>query len=194
MIDLLLRPLIKLYSIFAYGIPRRVTLYSLKDKGLHLGTNVFIGSDVLIDPSFPWLITICDDCTLTDRVIILAHDASTKRHLDYTKVGPVFIGKKTYLGMGSIILPGVRIGENVIVGAGCVVTKDIPDNSVVVGNPGRVIESTDEYIRRCNKILKEGPALDESWTLDGGIPADKKITMANLLKDRAGSNKFAFIK
>ena len=168
-------------------------MYTLKKQGLNLGKNVFIGMDVIIDPSFPWLITICDDCTLTSRTIILAHDASTKRHLGYTKVGTVFIGKRTFVGMGSIILPGVHIGENVIIGAGSVVTKDIPDNSLVVGNPGRIISSTDEYITYYRSILENSPTFDESWTLDGGVNPEMRQVMYKVLED-IRPNKVAFVR
>lgn len=54
---------------------------------------------------------------------------------------PVTIGSDCYIGMGVIIVPGVNIGDNVIIGAGSVVTKDIPSNSLAVGNPCKVLKS-----------------------------------------------------
>jgi maltose O-acetyltransferase len=59
----------------------------LVERGLQLGKNVSIQNDVIIDPSHCWLISIGDECTLAPRVYILAHDASTKRHTNYTKIG-----------------------------------------------------------------------------------------------------------
>ena len=59
----------------------------------------------------------------------------------HTRVGEVNIGNNVFIGTKSIILPNVSIGDNVIVGAGSIVTKDIPANSVVCGNPARVITS-----------------------------------------------------
>ena len=53
-----------------------------------------------------------------------------------------------FIGCNSIIMGGVRIGNNVVIGAGSVVTKDIPDNSVVVGNPAKVIKTFDEFIEK----------------------------------------------
>ncbi len=135
---------------------------TLVKKGLHIGQDVFIGFDVLIDTNFPWLISIGDSCTLTSRVIILVHDA-VKRHTGYSKIGRVSIGHKTFIGVGSIILPNVKIGKNVIIGAGSVVTKDIPDNSVAVGNPGELLVSlltisiyTKKIWKKCQYLIKVG--------------------------------------
>lgn len=71
---------------------------SLRKRGLRLGTNVFIDSNVVIDGVFPYLITIADECMIAAGTVILAHDASTKRHLNYSKVGKVYIGKRTFIG------------------------------------------------------------------------------------------------
>jgi maltose O-acetyltransferase len=54
---------------------------------------------------------------------------------------PVFIGENTFIGVGAMILPGVSIGRECIIGAGAVVTKSIPDNSVAVGVPAKVVET-----------------------------------------------------
>jgi maltose O-acetyltransferase len=56
-------------------------------------------------------------------------------------VGPMEIGRNTWIGMGSIVLPGVRIGEGCVVGAGSVVTRDLEDFTIAVGNPAKVIRS-----------------------------------------------------
>ena len=56
---------------------------------------------------------------------------------------PVHIGKNCWLGAGVIVLPGVTIGDNVVIGAGSIVNKDIPSNVVAVGNPCRVIKKID---------------------------------------------------
>ena len=60
---------------------------------------------------------------------------------------PVHIGRNCWLGAGVIVLPGITIGDNVVVGAGSVVTKDLPDNVVAVGNPCRVLREVNEYDR-----------------------------------------------
>ena len=61
------------------------------------------------------------------------------RHGLYTR--PVLLKKNSWIGAGAIILPGVTVGENSIVGAGSVVTKDVPDNTIVVGNPAKVVRN-----------------------------------------------------
>ena len=114
--------------------------------GVKMGENVYIGTRK-IDLAHGFLLEIGNNVTLSDCRILL-HDASTKMFLGYSKVGKVVIGNNVFIGADAIILPNTKIGNNVIVGAGTVVTKDIPDNSVVVGNPGRVINNCDAYIER----------------------------------------------
>ena len=65
--------------------------------------------------------------------------------------GKVVIGDYVYLGTGTQIMPGVTIGNNVLVAAGSIVTKSVPDNVVVGGNPARIICTIDEYIKKNEK-------------------------------------------
>ena len=58
---------------------------------------------------------------------------------------PITIGKNVWIGAGVIVLPGVNIGDNSVIGAGSVVTKDIPENVVAYGNPCRVIRTINEH-------------------------------------------------
>ena len=103
--------------------------------------------NVNIDYGHAYLVTIGNNTTLTNCTI-LAHDASTYSYLKKSKVGQVNIGNNCFVGWNAIILPNVRIGDNCIVGAGAVITKDIPKDSVVVGNPARIIESTEKFINK----------------------------------------------
>ena len=64
---------------------------------------------------------------------------------EWDKVAPIKIGNNVYIGEGCIILPGVHIGDNVIIGARSIISKDIPSNSVAVGSPAKVIKSIDVY-------------------------------------------------
>ncbi len=74
--------------------------------------------------------------------------------LDYTKIAKVKIGNYVFIGENTVILPGVTIGDRVIIGSGSIVTKDIPDNSVAVGNPARVISDLDAYLNKCEGEMK----------------------------------------
>jgi len=118
----------------------------LRKRGVTIGENVHIFA-TYIDPLFPFLITIGDNVTLTD-VKILAHDASTYKELGYTKFGKVTIGNDVFIGAKTVILPNVNIGNKVIIGAGSIVGKNIPDNTVAVGNPCHPICSYDEYMAK----------------------------------------------
>ena len=122
----------------------------IRGGGGIVGNNV----DILasnIDMGEPYLIHIGNNVTLTG-VKLLTHDACLFKTTGYTRVGKVHIGNDVFVGWGSIILPNVTIGNNVVIGAGSVVAKDIPDNSVVVGNPCRVIGTYDALVE---KILKQ---------------------------------------
>lgn len=100
--------------------------------------------------SEPFLIEIGNRVTITSGVRLLTHDGSTwlirdpegNRHFHYA---PIEIGNDVFLGTNSIVMPGVTIGSKVIIGAGSVVTKDVPGGVVVAGNPARIIMTYNEY-------------------------------------------------
>ena len=105
--------------------------------------------------SEPWLITIGDNVFITSGVRFVTHDGGTllfrDRVPDLEITKPIVLGDNVYIGVGTIIMPGVTIGNNVVIGAGSVVTKDIPDNSVAAGVPARVIKSTEEYFEKLQR-------------------------------------------
>ena len=108
----------------------------LDTKTLWLGVNCHF------DTSFPKLIEIGANVTISFGVKIFAHmdppQTMQERFIPaYQK--PVKVGANSFIGAGAIIMPGVEIGEWVIVGAGAVVTKSVPDYAIVGGNPARVI-------------------------------------------------------
>jgi len=99
--------------------------------------------------SEPFLIEIGNRVTITSGVKIITHDGST--WLTRDKKGrrylfkKVIIGNEVFIGVNSIIMPGVIIEDNVIIAAGSVVTKSIPKNSIVAGNPAKIIGNYTKY-------------------------------------------------
>lgn len=158
----------------------------LKKRGLKIGKNCNIQKECIIDPSHCWHIEIGNNVTLAPRVHILAHDASTKMHLNYTKIGNVVIEDRVFIGANSIILPGVKIGENSIIGSGSVVSKDIPRGSVAVGNPAKVICSTEDYLSKHKENMKNGILFDESYTRAKHVSSEKKEEMKNRIDGKVG--------
>jgi len=137
----------------------------LKKRGLKVGTNFKMMGSTIIDPSHCWHIEIGDNVIMAPKSHILAHDSSVGLFLGYTKVANVKIGNNVFIGANSTVLMGVTIGDNVIIGAGSVVTKDIPSNTVVAGNPAKIICSLDDFLEKERKFMNSENMFDESYTL-----------------------------
>lgn len=120
--------------------------YVLAPMYINIADNLHIGNNVSINPYFKCMsagnIFIEDNVQIAMNVSIITnnHDFYDRAVLT---VKDVYIKKNAWIGAGATILPGVTIGENAIVGAGCVVTHDVEPNTVVVGNPARVIRKLD---------------------------------------------------
>jgi acetyltransferase-like isoleucine patch superfamily enzyme len=114
----------------------------------NFGKHTTIGKNVFINHGCSFLdlggITIEDDVLIGPQVKLVTEnhpvDPSNRKSLDLKSI---HIGKNVWLGAGSIILPGVTVGENSIVAAGAVVTKDVPSNTIVGGVPARFIKHID---------------------------------------------------
>ncbi|OGS03259.1 MAG: hypothetical protein A2204_07360 [Elusimicrobia bacterium RIFOXYA1_FULL_47_7] len=123
--------------LFPYVIPSQLRMFLLKLMGVKLGKKIYIGRMTLIDDNFPELLTIEDDVIISYGCMIFMHDASKP---DDMTVAPVTIKKGAYLGLASRVLQGVTIGENAVVGACALVTKDVAPGQTVIGIPARPIE------------------------------------------------------
>jgi maltose O-acetyltransferase len=169
-----------------YHKMREDPVQALLDRGLRVGCNFCMMEEVKIDHSHCWHIVIGDDVTLAPRVHILAHDASTKLDLGYTRIGKVAIGSRVFVGASATILPGVTIGDDVVVGAGSVVTRDIAAGQVVAGNPAVVVCSKQEYLQRRKLEMNQGPSFDSRYTLSAGVDEVMKLEMNERMTRRIG--------
>lgn len=100
----------------------------------------------------PWLIKIGDRVCISNDVTFVNHGLNwpfQDKYESLTGFGPIEIKDNCQIGVRATILPFVTIGENSIVGACSVVTKSVPPNSVVAGNPARVISSLEDYEKKC---------------------------------------------
>ncbi len=134
---------------------RSVTKH-LRYLGTRIGSNCSICNKVNDFGSEPWLIEIGSSVTIAVGAALITHDGASRLFRDRivgmnafgNRFGTIVIHDNSFIGENVIILPGIEIGPNSIVGAGSVVTKTVPQNSVVVGNPARVLYTLDEYIDR----------------------------------------------
>lgn len=172
------------YYKLVYRFSNRTRVNIAKKLGVK-----FTGDDdwvILTDPislfgTEPYLITVGSHVEFTLGVRLITHDGAVFcfrnnkefRNVDFFR--PIIIGNNCFFGNYAIVLPGVTIGDNCIIAAGAVVTKDVPSNSVVGGVPARVIKSFGEYQ---DKVKKEGCLNTKG--LDRGA---KRKVLENTFKD-----------
>ncbi|HTD39024.1 MAG TPA: acyltransferase [Mucilaginibacter sp.] len=114
----------------------------------------------------PWLISIGNNVTISDGVKLLTHDGSTwlindedgRRYL-YRRVK---IGNNVFIGVNSVIMPGVVVEDNVIIAAGSIVTKSVPSGFIVGGNPAKKIGTLDKYQSDALKNYVSDKEMDKS--------------------------------
>jgi maltose O-acetyltransferase len=127
------------------GTEIRPPLYVDYGSHLRIGARCFANFGLVALDVAP--ITIGDDVQIGPNVQLLTPTPPVEpepRRDKWEAAEPIAIGDNVWLGGGAIVLPGVTIGANAVVGAGSVVTRDVPANVVVVGNPARVVRSLDE--------------------------------------------------
>ncbi|MGG0461918.1 acyltransferase [Priestia aryabhattai] len=165
-----------------------IWLKDLISMGMKIGDNCSIQPGVIFDYSHCWLIRIGDNVTIAPEAYLLAHDASTKMLNGYTKISSISIEDNVFIGARALIMPGVTIGKNTIVAAGSIVTKSIPENSVVAGNPARIISTLEEYKVKINKQFNDSMSnvYDNNYTLKGNVSDNDKNEMYEQLKSKIG--------
>jgi maltose O-acetyltransferase len=154
--------------------------------GMKVGKNNHGIAACMLDYAHCWLIEVGDNVTFAPEVYLLAHDASTQKLIDYTKVGKVVIEDNVFIGARALIMPGVRVGKNAIVAAGSIVTKSVPENTVVGGNPARFITTVAEYTKKHQELIKTAPVYDESYLIQGGVTQEMREKMATDLENTIG--------
>jgi acetyltransferase-like isoleucine patch superfamily enzyme len=148
----------RLHLCYSYYWRHKANLVNyLRAQGAQIGENCsLLGGMSTFNSAEPYLIRIGNDVTITQGVLFVTHDGGTrvfrKSAPGWTKgtvkMGIIDIGDNVFIGVNSVILPNTRIGSNVVVGAGSIVTKDIPSNVVAVGVPARVISTIEDYAKR----------------------------------------------
>lgn len=139
------------WAIIEPFAPRKFRPWILKRLGCHIGKDVFIGDHVRIDAGHASLIYIGDHAHVTGGCRLLCHQRNLRHYfkgddaakLPY-RLGEIHIGKGVMIGMETMIMPGVTIGDGAIVGAGSLVSKDIPAWTIATGCPARVVKQIAE--------------------------------------------------
>lgn len=161
---------------FNYIFARLFPVKYAESLGVRMNGNVTIyGTSYFMFSAEPYLVTLGDNVFISVDASFVCHDGSTlpfRRDIpDLELAGEIVVGDNVFIGTRALILPGVSIGSNCIIGANSVITKDVPDNTVVAGNPGRVIKSIDDFLEKAQKrSLKIGHLYGKSK-----VDAYKKI-------------------
>ena len=129
-----------------------------RSLGVRVGQNVrIIGMDDRTFGSEPYLVQLGDHVTVTGQVQFITHDGGVwvfrEAEPDIECFQPITVGSNVFIGLRSLILPGVTIGNDVVIGAGSIVVRDIPDGSVAAGVPARVIGTVESYRRKIDPFL-----------------------------------------
>ena len=127
--------------------PRKLRPILIRKMGCHVGKNTFFGDYVRMDTSYADMIYIGDYAHITSGCRLLCHQRDLTDYcvgdnaadLGY-KTGEIHIGRGVMVGMETIIMPGVTIGDGAIIGAGSLVTKDIPAWTIAMGRPAKVVK------------------------------------------------------
>lgn len=164
-------------------ITGEVPTSTLIERGLKVGTDFNRQQGCFIDPTHCFLIEIGNNVTMSIRVTLMAHDASTKKITGYTKIGKIKIGDNVFIGANATVLPNVIIGNNAIIGANSVVTKDVPEGVVVVGNPARVICTVEEYKEKNLIKMNETKVFGKEYRFTSNMDENKKQEMIDAVEN-----------
>ena len=128
-------------------------------KGYNIPYSTIIEGSVVLDKLNPKGVHVGRNTLIAGGSIVLTHDHCKRVGDNQPYLVDTYIGKNCFIAVKVIVLPGIKIGDSVIVGAGSVVTKDVPSNCIVAGNPAKII--------RKNIVMNDFAAL-ENWSEDKG--------------------------
>ena len=185
MIDFIINQIVKIKTRLEVKRQRR-RWEALRNKGMKIGKRVNLPMSTWIDTSHCFLISIGDNCGFGEECLILAHDAMPDEFIDSTRIGLVTIHESCHFGARAVILPGVEIGPRSIVGSNAVVTKDIPPDSVAVGNPAKVICTLEEFLTKQRKAMETLPLFPFKEYDINHITPEKKLEMLAKLSKSDG--------
>jgi len=123
---------------FIAGIVQSLRVRIARIRGFDIHPTVILERKLHLDRLFPAGIHVDEHCLIASGVTILSHD-HCKRVDGQPLLVDTYVGKRCFIAVNATILPGVHVGDEVIVGAGSVVTKDVPSNVIVAGNPAKII-------------------------------------------------------
>ena len=155
----------------------------LRARGVTIGAGCRIYTDQF--STEPWLVTLGDNVNVAGGVCFLTHDGAARllagRRPRLQVLGRIVVGSRCFIGHHAMLLPGTVLGDDCIVGAGAVVRGRIADNSLVVGNPGRVEGRASLYL----EMLLRSPGAVDSFGLDE--PDRRRMIELHFKEDGHGS-------
>ena len=150
----------KAFNLLNFDAFIKYSVWYYRNLGIRIEDKItYICPDVYFDSANYSVISIQSSVTISREVLFLVHDYSV--HTAMVNIGwkapigktahfikPITVGKDSFVGARATLLPGTEIGENCIIGAGSVVKGKIPDNSIVIGNPGKVVGNTKDWAKK----------------------------------------------
>lgn len=129
------------------------TIIAPREGNIVIGNKVFIGQNVLIQAWKDGDITIGESTMIAKDVNILSSNHDLDSYGYREEIGrEIYIGKNVWIGASAVILPGIKIGDNAVIGAGSVVTKDIPSFCMFVGNPAKLVKKYNHDLKSWEKV------------------------------------------